>query len=124
MWVMMNDSFLSIVQDQKDPRMLMVRARKAGDIRTVFPDASVAETTASDYRYRASIRRSRVVERIAARLQNVDYPNFKDSVEDEERHDAYLEVWQTMMLWGNGVLKRRPVFLPGRKAPAKKAAPR
>ena len=39
MWIFQNDSFLSIVAHRDKPGMLLVRARKAGDIEAVFPEA-------------------------------------------------------------------------------------
>ena len=57
----MPDSFLSIV-DKGDPsrKTLLVRARKAGDIERVFPDAKVNEGVGSDYQYRSRIDREAV----------------------------------------------------------------
>jgi hypothetical protein len=41
MWVFLNDSFLSIVAHRTEPGVLLVRARTAGDIEAVFPQAHV-----------------------------------------------------------------------------------
>jgi len=43
MWIYMNNAFLSIVQDDDVPGMLLVRARRSGDIESVFPDAEACE---------------------------------------------------------------------------------
>ena len=45
MWIMMNNSFLSIVSKDCGPAELLVRARRAGDIERVFPDAKVTRNT-------------------------------------------------------------------------------
>lgn len=87
---------LSVVADRTDSSRLLVRARRAGDIEEVFPGAEVQETPRADYGWRASLSRSEVSAAIAAQLDGIDYPNFKDSVTDEERHTAYLEVWTAM----------------------------
>lgn len=71
MWIFLSNSFLSIV-DKGDPSgaTLLVRAR---------------------------IDRKVVAKTIAAELQSVRYANFKSTVKDRRRHDAYLEVWDAMM---------------------------
>ena len=55
MWVYLNNSFLSIVENMDDSRLPHVRARKKDDIEAVFPDADVLATPAGDYKYRADI---------------------------------------------------------------------
>jgi hypothetical protein len=99
MWIIQNDAFLSIVQDRNEPKNLYVRARIAGDIETVFPDlqeGKVEFNTGTDYAYRVSLPREDVYEAIARDVHNIDYTNFKNSVEDEPRHDAYLDIWSIM----------------------------
>lgn len=96
MWICLNDSFLSIVDDRNAPDRLMVRARRAGDIERIFPDAEVLVGAGTDYRYRAFLPRSKVSNAIAERIAIIDYTNFKNSVTDDDRHDAYLSVWDIM----------------------------
>ncbi|HWQ09025.1 MAG TPA: hypothetical protein VN436_07960 [Holophaga sp.] len=96
MWFCFNDSFLSIVQKGGEPGQLCVRARMQGDIERVFPDALVTESMNTDYRFRAFIDREQVIKAVTGRIQNLDYPNFKSSVKDPERHDAYLSIWSVM----------------------------
>ncbi len=96
MWICANDGFVSIVDKAQNPRALLVRARRRQDLLAIFPDAKVWESTKSDYRYRAEISRGRVASVIAARLLQIDYDNFKDSVKDRPLHDAYARVWTEM----------------------------
>lgn len=96
MWVVLNDSFLSIVADKNDPAKLLVRARVAGDIERVFPDAKVTRTLERDYAFRASVERSHVALRLSSRIGAINYTNFKDSVSEDWRHNAYLRIWRTM----------------------------
>jgi hypothetical protein len=104
MWIMLNNAFLSIV-DPKAPYSggkgpvsdkLLVRARIKGDIEAVFPGAKVAETPKRDYRYRAEISRADVANAMAAEVLKLGYGNFKGSVPDKRRHDAYADVWSVM----------------------------
>ncbi len=96
MWIMTNNSYLSIVSKDCGPAELLVRARRAGDIEKVFPDAKVTRSTNRDYLYRAVLPRDVVKQALAAMIDKIDYPNFKDSVEDSSLHAAYVSVWHAM----------------------------
>ena len=96
MWIFLSDSMLSIVDKQGDGSTLVVRARRAGDIERVFPDARVQVGGGTDYRYRARIDRELVAQRIADAVRSLAYPNFKSSVREHDRHDAYFRVWDAM----------------------------
>ena len=37
---------------------------------------------------------------LAERVRGIGYPNFKDSVRERSRHDAYMDVWSVMARWG------------------------
>ena len=97
MWVMMNDSFLSIVAHRGRPKFLLVRARRAEDITVIFPGARVIEGKGSDYEFRAVIKRRVVEDAIAGEVARIDYDNFKNSVREPARHDVYMSVWSVMM---------------------------
>lgn len=96
MWIFLSDSSLSIVDKGGDGTTLLVRARHAGDIEQIFPDAKVIENAGTDYRYRAHIDRNEVAQRIAEQVRAVTYTNFKNTVKQHERHDAYMRVWEAM----------------------------
>lgn len=97
MWIFLNDAFLSIV-DKGDPtgNTLLVRARRDRDIQRIFPEAQVIEGAGTDYRYRARVPRDQVADAIAEAVRGIRYGNFKDSVADTSRHDAYMDVWIAM----------------------------
>ncbi|WP_232216331.1 hypothetical protein [Methylobacter marinus] len=68
----MNKSFLSIVnKGGPSGKTLLVRARQAGDIQQVFPDAEVQIGAESDYRYRARIDREQLANAIADAIRNM-----------------------------------------------------
>ena len=96
MWIFLNDSFLSIVAHRHEPDMLLVRARREGDIEAVFPGAFVEINDNADYRYRTVIPRPEVASVLADCVQKVNYDNFKNSIRDHDRHDNYFDVWGTM----------------------------
>jgi len=98
MWILMNNSFLSIVKDRNKKNGLLVRARVEGDIENVFPKARVKADIGTDYKYRAFIPKWVVSEAIKKSIENIDYDNFKNSVplDDTARHDAYLQIWDIL----------------------------
>lgn len=99
MWVYLNHAFLSIVAHRDDGDVLLVRARRAGDIERVFPTAEVKETPAADYRFRAALPRPVVADALAGAVAEIGYPNFKASVAERDRHNAYLGCWAVMSGW-------------------------
>ncbi len=107
MWIFLPDSFLSIV-DKGDPsgKTLLVRARKAGDIERVFPDAEVQVGGGTDYRYRARIDREAVALAMADAVRSIDWPNFKSQVTEADRHDAYMGCWESMYSYQNTTGRR------------------
>ena len=68
MWIMTNNGYLSIVSKDCSPAKLLVRARRAGDIEKVFPNAKVTRQTDSDYLYRAVVPRNVVKQALAAMI--------------------------------------------------------
>ena len=98
MWIFLPNSMLSIVQKPGDAEAgtLTVRARIAGDIERVFPDAKVIEGGGTDYAFRATIPRELVAQAMHDQVMGVSYSNFKSTVKDRQRHEAYLKVWSAM----------------------------
>jgi hypothetical protein len=96
MWIALNDSFLSVVDKAKNKGCLVVRGRSSGDIEAVFPSAKVQVGGGTDYKYRAEIKREEVAKAISERIMDIDYPNFKGSVKDYSRHEAYMKIWSAM----------------------------
>lgn len=96
MWIFLNEAFLSIVDKGGDGTTLLVRARREGDIERVFPKAKVELTPHNDYRFRARIDRESVALAMAEVVRAITYGNFKGSVHERERHDAYMDAWSAM----------------------------
>jgi hypothetical protein len=102
MWIFLNDSFLSIVADRERPDGLRVRARIAGDIERVFPHAKVEDRGGTaDYRFCAVLPRRTVGLLLCGAVRTIDYPNFKESVKDPDRHRVYANVWAVMRQFAN-----------------------
>jgi len=62
MWIFMQDSFVTISQDKNQRDRFMIRARVAGDIEKLFPEAKIIRLDDADYLFRAFIPKDRVVE--------------------------------------------------------------
>lgn len=106
MWVFLSDSFLSIVQQRGRSGVLLVRGRAKGDIERVFAKAKVRTTLDADYRFRAEIPADEVANAISRQIGAISYDNFKSSVRETDRHDAYLRVWTTMNLFQGARMRR------------------
>lgn len=110
MWLMLNNSFLSIVDKDCPKDCLLVRARRKQDITINFPAADVVESDYNDYRYRAVIKRKEIAIHLANVVEGIDYGNFKNSVKDYDLKSAYSSVWSAMyriqkaVKWATGKL--------------------
>ena len=98
MWIVLNNSFLSIVKNRNNENQLIVRARVKGDIEKIFEDADVFEDENADYKYRSYIKKENVANVISNELLKIDYDNFKSSVskDDIDRSHAYMNVWSAL----------------------------
>lgn len=98
MWICLSNAFLSIVEPHEPVAedVLLVRARRAGDIQAVFPHAKVRRTPARDYLFRALIPREEVARAVAAKVTAIGYTNFKASVRSKPLHDAFARFWGIM----------------------------
>ena len=96
MWLFTSKSFISIVQKPGDTDLLTVRGRIKGDIENLFPDAKVEADKGTDYKYRAKVPREVVAKVVADQVMGLGYSNFKNTVKQNKRHDAYMDVWSAM----------------------------
>lgn len=93
MWICFNDGFVSAVQDPFNPNGLRVRGRRAEIMRALFPEHRILMNSSSDYRYRVSISKAEFVQIISRRLSEISHENFKESVEDKELQELYLNFY-------------------------------
>ena len=100
MWVFTSTGMLSVVAHRDLKGSLLVRARSPFHIREMFPYASVDQTLDADYPFRAVIERELFANVMLDYSLNIDYDNFKNSIEEKNFHDHCLEVWATMRRYG------------------------
>jgi hypothetical protein len=98
MWIFLNNSFLSIVENRTNKEELLVRSRIKGDIENVFPDSNVFEMKNADYKYRSFIKKTDVSNKLKNIVENINYDNFKCSISSDQakRHNSYLNVWNEL----------------------------
>lgn len=99
MWIFLNNAFLSVVAHRTRPDLALVRARVKGDLERVFPKAKVQRTPLADYLYRAEVDWDTLEATMRAQIEAIEYPNFKGSVREHDRHQAYADVWGVMYHW-------------------------
>ena len=93
-WLCFNDAFLSVVNHRDDKDLFTVRARRQDHLTNVFgKDAQISVTPDKDYKYRLNAERKTVAQITAARINQIDYGNFKDSVGTEDLHARYERFW-------------------------------
>jgi hypothetical protein len=97
MWIFLNDAMLSVIEHPNAPDTLIVRSRAKEDLEATFPDRVPENTPERDYEWRTYATRKEVAALVAARLESLDYTNFKDSVQQKDRASAYLSVWAAML---------------------------
>lgn len=96
MWLFSQKGFFSIVEHKDNSDLLLVRSRIKGDIERCWPTAAVRENEGSDYRFRASIPRTEVINKVAKIVKEINYPDFKASLVDTKRIRWYSRVWEIM----------------------------
>lgn len=93
MWFCFNDGFISAVQHRDNPEKLVVRARRKEILENLFPGRRIVIGGSRDYNYRVFISKDEFGSIVTERIQNIDYANFKNSVEDDELHSLYEKFW-------------------------------
>jgi hypothetical protein len=94
MWIAFNDGFISAVQDGKDADRLVIRARRREHLERIFPDCEILTGLGTDYKYRIFVNKIKFATLLAQRAAEIDYANFKNSVEDAALHRLYNGFWR------------------------------
>jgi hypothetical protein len=104
MWILTDFGFFSVVKKHGEQE-LTVRSRVREDLELLreryLPDLGpVLEGAGSDYPYRARASAAAVAAAISKAVTDIDYGNFKDSVEIRQGHArgaVYSKVWAALM---------------------------
>ena len=104
---MTNVGFVSAVQYKENKDLIVVRARAPGHLTDIFgPLTEEICSPDRDYSWRTILTRKEFEEGILNSIKKIDYTNFKNSVQDEDLHDAYLDVWTDMFMYQREVNKK------------------
>lgn len=106
MWLLTNIGFFSIVErpEDIDQKSVTIRARVRSDLEALqklyLPDLThIHETTHTDYRFRARAFKRDLAKAMAALVDGISYPNFKDEVykvQGRARASLYARVWSNL----------------------------
>jgi hypothetical protein len=106
MWVFIKDQgFFSAVQTNSIKKSeVMVRARCYEDLQKLLvaiemPEEKIHLSPGADYIARIIIPKEKWAKYLAAQAMAIDYPNFKDTVDDSERYYAYSGAWLALKEW-------------------------
>lgn len=95
MWIYLQEGFLSIVENARDPKQLMVRARRRNHLAKAFPNAKIIETPPprADYPFRILVDRKKVAEFLTRRCMSMTNHGVKDSFQDEAMRRSGYAIW-------------------------------
>lgn len=122
MWTATVDGFLSAVQHNTDPDLLVVRGRVKADVRALAAytvtatheptdaDTLIVSYPLSDYPWRVIIPREVYADYVRAQAMAVGYPNFKGAVAkvSPPHARAYANVWTDLLVLENTDPERNP----------------
>jgi hypothetical protein len=107
-WIFLNDCFISAVQHNDDPDLLVVRARVDGHLEAFLAPHYPTEANRDingikierhpnrDYLFRVILPKSEVADLMSYHMKHIDYGNFKDSVGEHDYHESLYAVWSAM----------------------------
>jgi hypothetical protein len=94
MWICLNDGFISAVEDEYRPGFLKVRGRNPQHLKSIFgEDVVVNQIEGTDYCCRVFVTRQQLADILVKRVLDINYGNFKSSVEDDMLHEMYVQIW-------------------------------
>ena len=99
MWICFNDAFVSAVLDPSDKsdNTIMLRARNKKHLKNLLPNNKILEDVGTDYKYRTFLSKTSFANLLSERIMDLDYFNFKNSVENDRLHELYSKIWYAGM---------------------------
>ena len=97
MWIFTKWGFLSIVQHNTIPGYFQVKARVIDPLEHLWPQHEIEVIHWADYRFRITIDKENVFDKLSKEILDIDYTSFKNECYvDHDYHDALIGVWNTM----------------------------
>jgi hypothetical protein len=102
MWLFTETGFVSAVQHRDNPDLLVVRARDRISLEplTEFSQTEITTNPLADYPYRTILHKDVFSSWVAAQINFLEYPNFKDQVavvRGKSFARTLGRVWATML---------------------------
>ena len=94
MWIFLNHSFLSIVENTINNSESSVCPRIKSDIENVFPKSEVLEIDKSDYKYHPYIKKNDLPNILKDIVEKINYDNLQNSIpyNQTQRHNSRLSI--------------------------------
>lgn len=102
MWLFTNIGFISIVESEKEKNVMIIRARNPKHLKELFPNKEIIVIPNRDYCCRVFISRDELVIFMGSVAKSIIYGNFKDSIIDDDYHNACFGVWSVMNNYQTG----------------------
>lgn len=102
MWLFCKSGFFSAVENFRNPKVIHLRARFAGDLERLcaahgLNAGAIQETPEGDYRFRLNLPKEDWARVAAKEAMDIDYTNFKAAVHDGTARDwAYFSAWAAL----------------------------
>lgn len=111
MWLFTRRGFYSIVEAPTDPGSTQIRARDREHLESLGLEREIVHLAGADYPYRVVVPKNVAVDAISALAQEIDYRNFKDTIDREHGRRSWFaaschEVWG--VLWDLALHLRAP----------------
>lgn len=107
MWVFTQVGLVSIVENIKSSKELIIRARERKTLEMLVPEYAdkIVSIPYSDYHFRIFLDRKIAAKYVKKWVQKIDYSNFKGSIKDNSYHSVLMSIWSTFL---NYALKKNP----------------
>lgn len=110
MWIFSRRGFYSVVE-AADPGSIQIRARDREHLESLQLGAEIVHLAGADYPYRVIVPKGVAVDVISALAQEIDYRNFKDTLDREHGRRSWFaaschEIWG--VLWDRAFDLRTP----------------
>ncbi len=114
MWVFSNKGFFTIAASENSPGLFVVQSRFANHIEQLFPDAEVTKKPYGILRFRATVPRGLVYQKLVGIAESIDYSDLGGSIPDQRYQSACRAVLSTLykqplesLRKDNGVAKKK-----------------
>ena len=88
MWVFSNKGFFSISASENSPGLFVVQSRFANHIEKFFPDAEVTKKPYGILRFRATVPRRLVYQKLVGIAEGIDYSDLGGSIIPDPRYQS------------------------------------